>query len=130
MNRLEQLSVRNKIVLVRCSINVPISEKGEILDDFRLQKTIPTIAALSQKGAKVVLLGHLGRPKGREKRLSLKLVVPRLQELFLKNITFIDDCVGEKPQKATARMRSGDVILLENLRFHKGEVREALLVSH
>lgn len=118
MKRLEQLEVHNKIVLVRSSVNIPISEKGEILDDFRLQKAVPTITQLTKKGAKVVLLGHLGRPKGVEESLSLKVVVSRLEELLKKDITFVRD----NPKKAISKMKPGDVVLLENLRFHKGEV--------
>ena len=118
MNRLEQLEVYNKTVLVRSSVNVPISEIGEIFDDFRLQKAVPTIVQLTKKGAKVVLLGHLGRPKGVEESLSLKVVASRLEELLGKDITFVRD----NPKEAISQMNPGDIVLLENLRFHKGEV--------
>lgn len=118
MNRIDSIDVGNKTVLLRTSLNVPLSDKGEILDDFRLQSAIPTIRFLIGKGAKVVLIGHLGRPDGVNESLSLSVVKDRLKELLNKDILFIKDSAKEQIQG----MDFGGIALLENLRFDKREI--------
>ena len=118
---LRDFNLKGKRVLVRCDFNVPLSEKGEILDDFRIRKTIPTIKYLIKKGAKVILMSHLGRPEGRQEKYSLKPIAKRLEKLLKKKMKFLDDCIGEKVEKEIEKMKEKDVILLENLRFHKEE---------
>jgi len=93
----------------------------KILDDFRIRKTIPTIKYLIKKGAKVILMSHLGRPEGRQEKYSLKPIAKRLEKLLKKKVKFLDDYIGEKVEKEIEKMKEKDVILLENLRFHKEE---------
>jgi phosphoglycerate kinase len=108
-------------VLVRVDFNVPI-ESGKVLDDWRLRATLPTIRYLTERGAKVILLSHLGRPKGkRDEQFSLRPVAQRLSELLGQPVQFADDCVGEVAEQGVARLQAGEVLLLENLRFHAGE---------
>jgi phosphoglycerate kinase len=113
--------VQGKRVLVRVDFNVPI-ESGKVLDDWRLRATLPTIRYLTERGAKVILLSHLGRPKGkRNEQFSLRPVAQRLSELLGQPVQFADDCVGEVAEQAAAQLQAGEVLLLENLRFHAGE---------
>jgi phosphoglycerate kinase len=113
--------VQGKRVLVRVDFNVPI-ESGKVLDDWRLRATLPTIRYLTERGAKVILLSHLGRPKGkRDEQFSLRPVAQRLSELLGQPVQFADDCVGEVAEQTVARLQAGEVLLLENLRFHAGE---------
>ena len=136
LKSLSNFDVQEKRVLLRCDFNVPLDEKGNILDDFRIKKSLPTIEYLIEKGAKPVLLSHLGRPK-KGQRFSLKPVALRLEELlkrkgeesklssspFVKTreVKFLDDCIGEKVQKEIEKMKAGEIILLENLRFYEEE---------
>ena len=110
----------NKVVLLRLDLNVPI-KKGEICDITRIVRALPTIQYLINANAKVIIISHFGRPKGLDSSLSLKNVVKALSESLNKEVKFVDDCVGEKVQKAVNEMNAGSVILLENLRFYKGE---------
>ncbi len=120
---LEDVSVRGKRVLIRADFNVPLDEHLNIMDDTRLRSSLPTINYAMDEGAKVVLCSHLGRPGGRvNSRLSLAPVVKRLSRLLGKEVLFAHDCIGPEVEKAVAQMKPGDVILLENLRFHRGEV--------
>jgi phosphoglycerate kinase len=113
--------VQGKRVLVRVDFNVPI-ESGKVLDDWRLRATLPTIRYLTERGAKVILLSHLGRPKGkRDERFSLRPVAQRLSELLGQPVQFANDCVGEVAEQTVAQLQAGEVLLLENLRFHAGE---------
>ena len=113
--------VQGKRVLVRVDFNVPI-ESGKVLDDWRLRATLPTIRYLTERGAKVILLSHLGRPKGkRDEQFSLRPVAQRLSELLGQPVQFADDCVGEVAEQTVAQLQAGEVLLLENLRFHAGE---------
>ena len=121
-NRIKDLDVKNKTVFVRADMNVSIKD-GKIIDDTRIKATIPTIEYLVKNGAKVVLTSHLGSPKGVvNEDLSLKIVLERLKELMPKiKFNFSNDCIGEQTKKDIANTRFGEVILLENLRFHDGE---------
>ncbi len=122
LKTLQNFDVNNKRVLVRCDLNVPLSEQGNILDDFRIKAVIPTIEYLVRNNAKVILMSHLGKPCGkRESKYTLKPVAKRLEKLLNKKVKFINDCVGEKVKKKIDKMKNEEIILLENLRFHKGE---------
>ena len=116
------VDVQNKRVLMRADYNVPLNEDGTIADDFRIVASLPTINYLTERGAKVVLIAHLGRPKGQvNKKYSLAPVAQRLSELLNKPVAFVPDCIGEAVSNAADNMQSGQVILLENLRFHPEE---------
>ncbi len=121
LRTIRDVDVQGKRVLVRVDFNVPI-ENGKVLDDWRLRATLPTIRYLTERRAKVILLSHLGRPKGkRDEQFSLRPVAQRLSELLSQPVQFADDCVGEVAEQAVARLQAGEVLLLENLRFHAGE---------
>ncbi|MEZ5929163.1 MAG: phosphoglycerate kinase [Parvularculaceae bacterium] len=118
---LDDLDVAGKRVLVRVDFNVPMKD-GEVTDDTRIRAALPTIEALSKKGAKVILLSHFGRPKGvANPEYTLRPVAAKLAEILGGPVEFASDCVGEAARKVIARMIDGDVALLENTRFHGGE---------
>ena len=113
--------VRDKRVFVRADLNVPL-RGSEITDDTRLRASLPTVQRLLRAGARVVLASHLGRPKGKRKpEFSLRPVAPRLAELLGTGVTFCEDCIGPDAARAVAELGAGQVLLLENLRFHTGE---------
>jgi phosphoglycerate kinase len=119
------LDVRGKRVFMRVDYNVPLEEKDGkmvIADATRIVETLPTLKLLIEKGGRLILTAHLGRPKGkREATMSLAPVAVKLSELLGKPVTFVDDCIGEKVEKAVAAMKDGDVILLENVRYYGEE---------
>jgi phosphoglycerate kinase len=117
------IEVAGKKVLVRVDFNVPIDAKtGAIADDSRIRAALPTIKYLIERQARVVLMSHLGRPKGKvSKEFSLTPVAERLSKLLNKKVIFASDCIGPEVEKAAAAMKAGDVLLLENLRFHPEE---------
>lgn len=116
------LDVAGKKVLVRVDFNVPLNDKGEITDDTRITASLPTIQYLLEQKAGVILMAHLGRPKGQVKpELSLAPVAKHLGKLLGKKILFAPDCVGEAAQAAASKLKPGHILLLENLRFHKEE---------
>jgi phosphoglycerate kinase len=113
--------VRGQRVFVRADLNVPL-EDGRIRDDTRIRRSLPTLRRLLAAGARVALTSHLGRPKGeRRGEFSLRPVAPRLAELLGRGVSFCEDCVGEGPQAAVNELTDGQLVLLENLRFHAGE---------
>jgi phosphoglycerate kinase len=115
------VEVRGRRVLVREDLNVPLGEGG-IADDTRIRVVVPTLRDLSERGARVIVLSHLGRPRGRPvPALSLRPVAGRLSELLGRPVAFATDCVGEPAEAAVARLADGDVLLLENVRFHAGD---------
>jgi phosphoglycerate kinase len=119
---LSESDLAGKRVLVRADLNVPLDDNGKITDDTRIRAAIPTIQDLINKGAKVVLCSHLGRPKGQVKdSLRLTPVANRLSELLGQTVVKTDDCVGDAVAAQIAAMENGQVALLENLRFHAGE---------
>jgi len=119
---LGEVDVSNKKVFVRVDYNVPLDEFGNIVDDVRIRETIPTINYLLDKGCKVILASHLGRPKGkRDPKYSLKPVAERLSRLLEMEIKFAPDCVGKEVESMVNSLKNGEVLLLENLRFHKEE---------
>jgi phosphoglycerate kinase len=117
---LDQADVANKRVLVRVDLNVPM-EGGRVSDATRIERIVPNIAELAGKGAKVVLISHLGRPKGPDPKESLKPVAAAVAEIAKRPVGFVEDCIGPKAEAAVSAMRPGDVLCLENTRFHKGE---------
>ena len=118
---MKDIEVTGKRVFVRVDFNVPM-EEGEITDDTRIRAALPTINYLVEKGAKVILASHLGRPKGEVKEeLRLTAVGERLSELMGKVVTKLDESIGESVEKIVGNMNDGDIVLLENVRFHKGE---------
>jgi phosphoglycerate kinase len=118
---LDELNPLGKKVLVRCDFNVPISS-GKIDDDTRIREALPTIKELLTGGASVILMSHLGRPKGEPvKELSLSIVATRLGELIDNEVKFCPEITGQKAEKMAAGLETGQVLLLENLRFNPGE---------
>ncbi|NGX59099.1 MAG: Phosphoglycerate kinase [Chlamydiae bacterium] len=119
---LKDLPIERKKVLVRVDFNVPFDEEGNISDDTRIRAALPTIQYILEKGASVILMSHLGRPKGqKDPTLSLKPCAKRLSELLDQNVEMASDCIGKKVEKIAAALKPKEVLLLENLRFHKAE---------
>ncbi len=117
---LDQAVVANKRVLVRVDLNVPM-EAGRVTDMTRIARVLPTIRELSEKCAKVILLSHFGRPKGADKSQSLEPLVSVLADALGKTVLFATDCVGADAEKAVSILQPGQILVLENTRFHKGE---------
>ena len=117
----KDIDVKGKRVLVRVDFNVPQDDKGNITDDRRIEAALPTIKYLLDQGAKVILVSHLGRPKGVTPEFKMDPVAKRLQELLGKPVKKLDDCVGDDVKSAVMDMQPGDVILLENVRFYPEE---------
>ncbi|MBB2973501.1 phosphoglycerate kinase [Mesorhizobium sp. RMAD-H1] len=118
---LDDADVTSKRVLLRVDLNVPMAD-GEVTDATRIERVAGTISELSNKGAKVILLAHFGRPKGAPSpEFSLRQVVKALEKHLRHPVHFAEDCIGEKAASAVAAMKDGDILLLENTRFHKGE---------
>ncbi|MBC7233737.1 MAG: phosphoglycerate kinase [Chloroflexi bacterium] len=119
---IRDIEVAGKRVLVRVDFNVPLDKAGQITDDTRIRAALPTIEYLRDKGAKVIVCSHLGRPKGKvAEEFRLTPVAKRLSELLGTPVQKTDDCIGPEVEKAVAAMKPGDVLLLENLRFHAEE---------
>src|SRR5687768_158153 len=117
----ENLDLRGKRVLMRVDFNVPI-EDGKITDDRRIEQALPTIRRVLDQGGRLILMSHLGRPKGGpEPKYSLKPVAERLGQLLNTNIRFADDCIGLPAEQSANLLKDGEILLLENLRFHKEE---------
>ena len=120
---IEDIEVKGKKVLVRCDFNVPLKD-GVITNDKRIVASLPTIKYLLDKGAKVILCSHLGRPKGEVvPEFSLKPVAARLSELLGIEVKMADDVVGESAKALAADLKEGEVLLLENVRYEKGETK-------
>jgi phosphoglycerate kinase len=117
---LDDVDVKGKRVLLRVDLNVPM-ENGRVTDLTRLERVAPTITEISTKSGKVILLAHFGRPKGRDPKESLKPVAAALAEVIGKPVAFAEDCIGDVAAKAVAAMKDGDILCLENTRFHKEE---------
>src|SRR3569833_2397182 len=117
---LDDVELKGKRVLLRVDLNVPM-DNGRVSDATRLERVAPPITEISDKGGKVILLAHFGRPKGRDTKDSLKPVAEALSKVIKKPVAFADDCIGEAAAKAVAAMKDGDILCLENTRFHKEE---------
>ena len=117
---LDDADVKGKRVLVRVDFNVPMND-GELSDTTRIERTAPTIREIADRGSKVILLSHFGRPKGRDPRISLKRVAVAAARIIGRPIAFADDCIGAVAEAAVNSMKPGDVLCLENTRFHAGE---------
>jgi phosphoglycerate kinase len=119
---LDEADVRNKRVLLRLDLNVP-AENGKVMDATRIERAAPTITEIADNGGKVILLSHFGRPKGRDPKQSLKPVADAVAGIVGRPVAFADDCIGEAAEDAVAKMKPGDILCLENTRFHAGEER-------
>ncbi|MBZ0138718.1 MAG: phosphoglycerate kinase [Pseudorhodoplanes sp.] len=117
---LDQADVKGRRVLLRVDLNVPM-ENGKVTDATRIERVVPTITEIADKGGKVILLAHFGRPKGRDPKDSLKPVAQALAHIIKRPVGFADDCIGEAAEQAVAAMSPGDILCLENTRFHKEE---------
>jgi len=113
--------IKGKRVLVRVDFNVPLDEKKNVTSDKRIKESLPTIKFLMERGAKVILVSHLGRPSGVTEDLRMDPVAAKLEELLGKKVTKLDDCIGEEVEQQVSGMNEGDVCLLENVRFYKEE---------
>ena len=117
-----QIELKGKRVFIRVDFNVPLNEKNEITDDTRIVQSLPTLQSVIEGGGKPILASHLGRPKGkRDPKYSLTPVAERLSKLLGKRVSLAGDCIGEEVQKQIEGMKAGEVLLLENLRFHPEE---------
>jgi phosphoglycerate kinase len=117
---LDDADVKGKRVLLRVDLNVPMQD-GKVSDSTRIEEIVPTIVELADKGARVILLSHFGRPIGPDPKYSLRPVVPEIARLLKRPVGFAEDCIGPKAQSAIAAMKDGDVLCLENTRFHPEE---------
>ncbi|MCX8082212.1 MAG: phosphoglycerate kinase [bacterium] len=121
LQTIEDKNYKNKRVFLRVDFNVPV-ENGKIIDDTRIKSALPTIEYLLKQGASLIISSHLGRPKGKVvPEMSLGIVAKRLSELTNREVKFVPDCVGTEVKKASESLKPGDILLLENLRFHKEE---------
>jgi phosphoglycerate kinase len=117
---LDHVDVKGKRVLVRVDLNVPV-DNGIVTDATRIERVAPALTELADKGAKVILLSHFGRPKGRDVKNSLKPVAAEVARVIKRPVKFADDCIGASAEAAVAAMKQGDILCLENTRFHSGE---------
>ena len=118
---IKDIDLKDKRVLVRVDYNVPLAN-GEITDDYRIKKSLPTIQYLLEQNCKIVLCSHLGRPEGkRDLSFSLKPCAEQLAELLEMQVLFAEDCIGEATEKSVAALEHGQILLLENVRFHPEE---------
>jgi phosphoglycerate kinase len=117
---LDDADVKGKRVLLRVDLNVPMQD-GKVSDSTRIEEIVPTIIELADKGARVILLSHFGRPKGPDPKYLLRPVVPEIARLLKRPVGYAEDCIGPKAQSAIAAMKNGDVLCLENTRFHPEE---------
>ncbi|MGA9512762.1 MAG: phosphoglycerate kinase [Pseudolabrys sp.] len=117
---LDRVDVKGKRILMRVDLNVPV-ENGVVTDSTRIERVAPAITEIVDKGAKVILLSHFGRPKGRDPTQSLKPVAAEVARIIKRPVKFADDCIGEPAEQAVAAMKPGEILCLENTRFHAGE---------
>ena len=118
---IKDVPLENQTVLLRADYNVPLNKDGSVKDDFRIRASLPTVRYLLKRGCKVVIIAHLGRPEGKDLKLSLEPAAQRLAELLGEPVRFVDQTIGEKARMAVKRAPKKGVIVLENLRFHEQE---------
>ncbi len=121
MKTLNDFDFKDKKAIIRVDFNVPLDDNFKITDDTRIEAAKPTIDKILKDGGSVILMSHLGRPKGKEDKYSLKHIVDKTSEILGKEVKFVDDSVGEKVEKAASDLKPGEILLLENLRFYKEE---------
>ena len=119
---IDEIDIKNKTLLIRVDFNVPLDQNGNITDDTRIRAVLPTINYCLDENAKIILMSHMGRPKGKKvPELSLLVVAKRLSRLLDKDVKFVGECVGELAESTVKSAGLGDIILLENLRFYAEE---------
>lgn len=121
MKTINDFNFENKKALIRVDFNVPLNDNFEVTDATRIEAAKPTIIKILEDGGSAVLMSHLGRPKGVEERFSLKHIIDKVSDIIGVHVKFIDDCVGEKAEKAVSNLKNGEILLLENLRFYDEE---------
>ncbi len=121
MKTINDFNFENKKALIRVDFNVPLDEALRVTDTTRIEAAKPTILKILEDGGSAVLMSHLGRPKGVERKFSLKNIVDSVSDIIGVQVKFVDDCIGEKVEKAVAELQNGEVLLLENLRFYEEE---------
>jgi phosphoglycerate kinase len=121
MKTLSDINFAGKKALIRVDFNVPLDENFNVTDDTRITAAKPTIDKILKDGGSVILMSHLGRPKGKEEKYSLKHIVEKTTEVLGVPVKFVDDCIGDKAEEAAADLKPGEVLLLENLRFYSEE---------
>jgi phosphoglycerate kinase len=129
MNTLNSLSFKNERALVRVDFNVPLDDNGNVTDATRITAALPTIQHIINSGGSCVLMSHLGRPKGRDAELSLSQIVPELEKQLGQQVLFCSTCIGEAAEKQASALQPGEILLIENLRFHKEETAGDLAFS-
>ncbi|MDX1469971.1 MAG: phosphoglycerate kinase [Flavobacteriaceae bacterium] len=121
MNTIDDFNFEDKVAIVRVDFNVPIDENGKVADATRIEAAKPTIIKILEDGGSCILMSHLGRPKGKEEKYSLSQIVDKVEEILGVEVHFVTDSVGPEAMEAAGKIQAGEIILLENLRFHKEE---------
>ncbi|TYA52204.1 phosphoglycerate kinase [Formosa maritima] len=121
MKTLNDFNFKNKKALIRVDFNVPLDDKFNVTDDTRIKSAKPTIIKILEDGGSCILMSHLGRPKGVDEKFSLKHIVDKVEDIIGVEVKFVPDCVGEEAKKATNNLQPGQILILENLRFHDEE---------
>ena len=118
---IREMPITGKRILTRVDYNVPTDDKGSITDDTRIRATLPTLNHILSNKTKLILMTHLGRPKGKDEKLKLDKIAARLEQLLKHPVKKLDDCIGENVEKTISKMKEGEIVLLENLRFYPEE---------
>src|SRR3990167_6501187 len=119
---IKEYDIHGKKVLLRADYNVSVNDNGDILNDYRIQESLPTINYLLDQNCSIIICSHFGRPDGKvDKKYSLNKVAKQLEKLLGRDVLFVDDCIGEKVQQASKSLKNGEILMLENLRFYKEE---------
>ncbi len=121
MKTINDFDFKNKKALIRVDFNVPLNDNFEVTDTTRIEAAKPTIIKIMEDGGSAILMSHLGRPKGVEEKFSLKHIIKSVSEILGVHVKFVENCVGEEAEKAAAELQDGEILLLENLRFHTEE---------
>ena len=121
MKTLADIDFSNKKAVIRVDFNVPLNDEFQVTDTTRIEAAKPTIIEILEAGGSCILMSHLGRPKGRQEEFSLKHIVGTASDLLGVNVKFVDDCVGSAAEAAAAELEPGEILLLENLRYHPEE---------